>query len=154
MHHTANGIGRPAPLSPSYRTLPHSSPLGPRCTSRTQHHPYYLETAWWQTCATPRPWRIVTVASPSSEGHSWNSSRGHVTQTLASHPFAPATFAGSSRPTNTTSLSHHKADSTWSVTGHPLIGNSRIIATSSRVTVISPHGRWKESPASTYPPSS
>jgi hypothetical protein len=142
--HRADGTGRPTPLSPNCKTPPCPSPLGPGCTSRTTCQPNCLKTARWQICHTQALAYRVTLASSALGGHSWNSSRTHVTRTPASHPFTPSTFDGGSLPRNVATRSRHVEDSTQSVMGHPSINNPRIIVSSSRVTVISPHGKWKE----------
>jgi hypothetical protein len=86
----------------------------------------------------------VTVASFAPGGHSQNSSRNQFTRTPASRPFTLGTFTGGFLPRNATTHSRHVEDSIRLVIGRPLINIPRIIAMSSRVTVISPHGRWKE----------
>jgi hypothetical protein len=86
----------------------------------------------------------VTIALFAPGGHSQNSSRSQFTRTPPSRPFTLGTFTGGSLPRNATTHLRHIEDSIRLVTGRPLIDNPRIIAMSSRVTVISPHGRWKE----------
>jgi hypothetical protein len=91
----------------------------------------------------------IIVAYSAPRGHSRNSSRSHVTWTLASRPFTLGTFSGDSLR-NVATRSRHVEDSTRPMMSRHLIDNPKIVTTSLRVTVISPHGRWKESVSSLH----
>ena len=94
-------------------------------------------------CSTQaRQWN-VTVASSASSGQLPKVDLNHSKRTPDTRPCLPGLGSRSGLPRNSSTRARHPSETAGPITGLPRIGNPSSMATSCKVIVISPHGRWK-----------
>ena len=115
-----------------------------------QNHPRYCvaRTIWEKEAGkqVPHPYKAYrSTTSAAAAGEQWlKLARNHAELTPeVFRSRTPSRGAGGLIPIMFSTMSLHPSDCTMPVTATPSNGSPRIMATSCRVTVISPQGRWK-----------